>query len=82
MFESLGDRLQGVFDSLRGRGRLTEAEVKVEILKQPVESVYLRLHGDLKIEQIEAVDQSMRIRGFVRKTEIKLGESGVEEVAI
>ena len=31
MFESLGDRLQGVFDSLRGRGRLTEAEVKVAL---------------------------------------------------
>ena len=59
-----------------------ETEVKVEILKQPVESVYLRLHGDLKIEQIEAVDQSMRIRGFVRKTEIKLGDGGVEEVVI
>jgi len=59
-----------------------EAEVKVEILKQPVESVYLRLYGDLKIEQIEAVDQSMRIRGFVRKTEIKLGESGVAEAVI
>ncbi len=31
MFESLGDRLQGVFDGLRGRGRLTEAEVKVAL---------------------------------------------------
>lgn len=31
MFESLGDRLQGVFDSLRGRGRLTEDEVKVAL---------------------------------------------------
>ena len=31
MFESLGDRLQGVFDSLRGRGKLTEAEVKTAL---------------------------------------------------
>ncbi len=31
MFESLSDRLQGVFDSLRGRGRLTEDEVKVAL---------------------------------------------------
>ncbi|CAA9577411.1 MAG: Signal recognition particle protein Ffh [uncultured Truepera sp.] len=31
MFESLGDRLQGVFDSLRGRGRLTEVEVKAAL---------------------------------------------------
>lgn len=28
MFQSLGDKLQNVFDGLRGRGRLTEAEVK------------------------------------------------------
>ena len=31
MFESLGDRLQGVFDSLRGRGKLTEVEVKAAL---------------------------------------------------
>ena len=31
MFESLGNRLQGVFDNLRGRGRLTEAEVKAAL---------------------------------------------------
>ncbi|ADI13215.1 signal recognition particle protein [Truepera radiovictrix] len=31
MFESLGDRLQGVFDSLRGRGRLTEDEVRAAL---------------------------------------------------
>ena len=34
--------------------------------------------GRRLLEQIEAVDQSMRIRGFVRKTEIKLGESGIK----
>lgn len=28
MFQSLGDKLQNVFDGLRGRGRLTEAEVR------------------------------------------------------
>ena len=28
MFQGLGDRLGGVFDGLRGRGKLTEAEVK------------------------------------------------------
>ncbi len=28
MFESLGDRLQSVFDNLRGHGKLTEVEVK------------------------------------------------------
>ncbi|HKI58676.1 MAG TPA: signal recognition particle protein [Trueperaceae bacterium] len=31
MFQSLGDRLQTVFDSLRGRGRLTEADVKAAL---------------------------------------------------
>ncbi|MCA9839319.1 MAG: signal recognition particle protein [Trueperaceae bacterium] len=31
MFQSLGDRLQGVFDGLRGRGKLTEGEVKAAL---------------------------------------------------
>ncbi len=31
MFQSLGDRLQGVFDGLRGRGRLSEADVKAAL---------------------------------------------------
>ena len=31
MFQSLGDRLQNVFDGLKGRGRLTEAEVKTAL---------------------------------------------------
>jgi signal recognition particle subunit SRP54 len=31
MFESLGNRLQSVFDNLKGRGRLTEAEVKAAL---------------------------------------------------
>jgi signal recognition particle subunit SRP54 len=31
MFQSLGDRLQSVFDGLRGRGKLTEVEVKAAL---------------------------------------------------
>lgn len=31
MFQSLGDRLQSVFEGLRGRGRLTEADVKAAL---------------------------------------------------
>jgi signal recognition particle subunit SRP54 len=31
MFQSLGDRLQNVFDGLRGRGKLTEADVKAAL---------------------------------------------------
>lgn len=31
MFQSLGDRLQNVFDGLRGRGRLSEADVKAAL---------------------------------------------------
>lgn len=31
MFQNLGDRLQSVFDSLRGRGKLGEAEVKAAL---------------------------------------------------
>lgn len=31
MFQNLGDRLQSVFDSLRGRGKLSEADVKAAL---------------------------------------------------
>jgi signal recognition particle subunit SRP54 len=31
MFQSLGDRLQNVFEGLRGRGKLTEADVKAAL---------------------------------------------------
>ena len=30
-FESLGDKLQGVFKKLRGKGRLTEEDVKIAL---------------------------------------------------
>jgi len=52
-----------------------ESGVKVEILKQPIETVFLRAY-DAKLEQIEMVDQSMRLRGFVRVTEVKLDADG------
>jgi signal recognition particle subunit SRP54 len=35
MFESLSDRLSGVFDRLRGRGALTEADVRDTTAERP-----------------------------------------------
>lgn len=52
-----------------------ETEVKVEIIKQPVETAFLRVY-DARLEQIEMVDQSMRLRGFVRTTEVTLDAAG------
>jgi signal recognition particle subunit SRP54 len=58
MFESLGDRLSGVFDRLRGRGALTEAdvraamrEVRVALLEADVALPVVRAFVDKATEQ-------------------------------
>ncbi len=58
MFESLGDRLSGVFDRLRGRGALTEAdvrgamrEVRVALLEADVALPVVRTFVDKATEQ-------------------------------
>src|SRR5688572_16873542 len=58
MFESLGDRLNGVFDRLRGRGALTEAdvraamrEVRVALLEADVALPVVREFVDKATEQ-------------------------------
>ncbi|HEX7022486.1 MAG TPA: signal recognition particle receptor subunit alpha, partial [Trueperaceae bacterium] len=58
MFQSLGDRLQGVFEGLRGRGKLTEAEVKAAL-------------REVRIALLEA-DVNLEVaREFVRKVQEK-----------
>src|SRR6266699_3661362 len=39
MFESLSKRLEGVFTSLSGKGKLTEADVSLKVVRQFVERV-------------------------------------------
>jgi len=58
MFESLGDRLSGVFDRLRGRGALTEAdvraamrEVRIALLEADVALPVVRTFVDKATEQ-------------------------------
>ncbi len=50
MFQSLGDRLQSVFDGLRGRGRLTEADVKAALREVRV----ALLEADVNLEVARA----------------------------
>lgn len=58
MFESLGDRLQTVFDGLRGRGKLTEEEVKLAL-------------REVRIALLEA-DVNLEVaRAFTRRVEEK-----------
>ena len=64
MFESLGDRLSGVFDRLRGRGALTEAdvraamrEVRIALLEADVALPVVREFVDKATE--EAVGQQV-----------------------
>jgi len=85
VFQSLGDRLQGVFDGLRGRGKLTEAEVtaalreirvalleadvNLEVAKAFTERVQEKAVGS---EALMALDADKRVIGIVHEELIDL----------
>jgi len=77
MFESLGDRLQGVFTKLRGRGKLTEkdvdaamreirlvlleADVNFKVVKQFIDRVRERSIGEEVIKSVTPAQQVVKI---------------------
>ena len=68
MFESLGDRLSGVFDRLRGRGALTEADVRAAM-------------REVRIALLEADVALPVVREFVDKvTEQAVGQQVLKSV--
>src|SRR3712207_5976257 len=68
MFESLGDRLSGVFDRLRGRGALTEADVRAAM-------------REVRIALLEADVALPVVRDFVDKaTEQAVGQQVLRSV--
>src|SRR5919107_450678 len=68
MFESLGDRLAGVFDRLRGRGALTEADVRAAM-------------REVRIALLEADVALPVVREFVDKaTEQAVGQQVLRSV--
>jgi signal recognition particle subunit SRP54 len=68
MFESLGDRLSGVFDRLRGRGALTEADVRAAM-------------REVRIALLEADVALPVVREFVDKaTEQAVGQQVLRSV--
>src|SRR5687768_13527720 len=68
MFESLGDRLSGVFDRLRGRGALTEADVRAAM-------------REVRIALLEADVALPVVREFVDKaTEKAVGQQVLRSV--
>lgn len=56
MFQGLGDRLQEVFSSLRGRGRLSEAEVKAALREVRL----ALLEADVNLEVAKAFTQRVQ----------------------
>jgi signal recognition particle subunit SRP54 len=56
MFQGLGDRLQEVFSSLRGRGRLSEAEVKAALREVRM----ALLEADVNLEVAKAFSQRVQ----------------------
>ena len=68
MFESLGDRLGGIFDSLRGRGKLTEAEVKAALREVRV----ALLEADVSLEVAKAFTQRVQEKATGSETLMSL----------
>ncbi len=85
MFESLSQRLEGVFDRLRGKGKITEndvkdamrevrqalleADVNFKLVKQFVASVQERAVGQ---EVLESLTPAQQILGIVHEELVKL----------
>ena len=68
MFQSLGDKLQNVFEGLRGRGRLTEAEVKTALREVRV----ALLEADVNLEVARDFTQRVQEKATGSETLLSL----------
>jgi signal recognition particle subunit SRP54 len=68
MFQSLGDRLQSVFDGLRGRGRLSESDVKAALREVRV----ALLEADVNLEVAKAFTARVQERAVGSETLLSL----------
>ena len=94
-FESLADKLQNVFKNLRGKGRLTEADVKaalkevkmalleadvsVKVVKQFISSVQERAIGQ---DVLESLTPGQMVIKLVNEQLVKLMGSETTEIAL
>lgn len=94
-FESLSDKLQNVFKSLRGRGRLTEADVKTalkevkmalleadvsfKVVKQFISSVQARAVGE---EVLESLQPGQMVIKIVNEELVSLMGSDTTEILL
>ena len=94
-FESLADKLQNVFKNLRGKGRLTEADVKValkevkmalleadvsfKVVKQFISSVQERAIGQ---DVLESLTPGQMVIKIVNEELVKLMGSETTEIAL
>ena len=93
-FESLADKLQNVFKNLRGKGRLTEADVKAalkevkmalleadvsfKVVKQFISSVQERAIGQ---DVLESLTPGQMVIKIVNEELVKLMGSETTEIA-
>ena len=59
-FESLSDKLQNVFKNLRGKGRLSEADVKTAL--KEVKMALLEADVSFKESHLDFLERSLDIR--------------------
>ena len=94
-FESLADKLQNVFKNLRGKGRLTEADVKAalkevkmalleadvsfKVVKQFISSVQERAIGQ---DVLESLTPGQMVIKIVNEELVKLMGSETTEIAL
>jgi signal recognition particle subunit SRP54 len=68
MFQNLGDRLQSVFDGLRGRGKLSEADVKAALREVRV----ALLEADVNLEVARDLTQRIQAKAVGSETLLSL----------
>ncbi len=78
-FESLSDKLQNVFKNLRGKGRLSEADVSFKVVKQFVSSVQERAIGQ---DVLNSLTPGQMVVKIVHEELIRLMGSETTEIAL
>ena len=78
-FESLSDKLQNIFKNLRGKGRLSEADVSFKVVKQFISSIQERAVGE---EVFGSLTPGQTVIKIVTEELVKLMGSETTEIAL
>ena len=77
-FESLSDKLQNIFKNLRGKGRLTEADVKTALKEVKL----ALLEADVSFKVVKQFIKAVQAEDMEFTTDLESAVSGIQPVLI